>query len=381
MDMVGIKNILVLISLCCSSNMTGQTLTLQTHHFRHGDDVKRFCLHELPTLDKDDNGIWDLSNVEKTGKVMRQRYRKPSDTLAVIGAVEYGTRYYYPTGNDTLSLLAFENNLMRLDYDLPEVRMRFPVSKGDSIGGLFHATGTYCDKLRLRSFGSYSAMADDQGKLVCLNGDTLRRVLRLHMVRITAQQHFPMDVMPTGIGLFTTDSILYRLQADTVLLREDIWRWYAPGYRYPVLEVFAESYDTSQAGSRHAIWYCPPDEQQLLAMDAENLQDRQWQTIHAHNAPDGEGYEYGDGQKGGGILRYTVENDTAERTLHISYQADETARLRFILSDTMGIVYQSVSRVDDVGSVDINYASLRRGQYVVYIHCNEQVFAEKFNTE
>ena len=50
----------------------------------------------------------------------------------------------------------------------------------------------------------------------------------------------------------------------------------------------------------------------------------------------------------------------------------------------MGIVYQNYARSDGAGTgytLDVSYAILRRGQYVLYVHCNNQVYAEKFNAE
>ena len=308
----------LLLSLMLLSNgINAQTLLRSTHTPRHGDTMKRTQLLSLSTVNSDNNSVWDLTQLENNGKTMRQRYRQPSDTIPIIGAVEYGTRYYYPTDTDTMRLLKLENNLMFLGYDLPETRMRFPVNLGDSIGGLFHATGTYCDKLRFRSFGQYHVVADAEGKIVCHNGDTLRHVLRLHTVRITAQQHFPIDTIPSGIDVFTTDSILFHLQTDSIQLREDIFRWYALGYRYPILEVFAESYDPVQPCNQLITWYCPPEEQKLLDLDEENLNNRQEQDRYARTEP-APGSPLADNQgKGYSTITYTVEKQPGSKTLHI----------------------------------------------------------------
>lgn len=374
----------ILLCLSCiylASPLNAQALQKGHHVFRNGDIVSFTKLDSLPSLDKNELGFWDLSQQELTNKTSRHRYKSTNDSLPIIGAVEYGTRYYFPQGNDTLRLLAYENNLMRLDYDLPEVRMQLPVSVGDSLYGLFHSTGVYCDKLRLRSCGSYKVVADEIGKFVCLNGDTLRHVIRLHTTRITAQEHFLMDHIPSGIEEFTTDSILSLLQTDNTLLREDIYRWYAPGYRYPILESFTESYDPENAGTQHVSWYCSPKEQRMLALDVDNLAEREYQEQYARTAPS---YEHSDStseENGDATIRYHVDNQKENHILHISYSLAADAQLDFTLSNIMGMVYQTISRNEAAGtnsSIDINYSNLPRGQYVVYIRCNQTTFTEKF---
>ena len=375
----------ILLCLSCiylASPLNAQALQKGHHVFRNGDIVSFTKLDSLPSLDKNELGFGDLSQQELTNKTSRHRYKSTNDSLPIIGAVEYGTRYYFPTDNDTLRLLAFENNLMRLDYDLSEVRMQFPVCMGDSIEGLFHATGVYCDKLRLRSFGRYKVVADEQGKLVCMNGDTLRNVLRLHTTRITTQQHFPIDSIPTGIEQFTADSIRFHLQTDNVLLREDIWRWYAPGYRYPILEAFTDSYDPEQMGDHYSLWYCSPSEQKGLALDIENHTDRQYQDQYTHACPEDENNGL-NGNKGNSTIHYQVENQASSQNLHISYSLTGDAHLTFVLANIMGMVYNSYSRNGVTGddSLDIPYSHLPHGQYVVYIHCNDTTFAEKFTAK
>ena len=44
------------------------------------------------------------------------------------------------------------------------------------------------------------------------------------------------DTMQYKIPVFTVDSIVQNLALDSAKLREDVYCWYAEGFRYPILE-------------------------------------------------------------------------------------------------------------------------------------------------
>lgn len=94
----------------------------------------------------------------------------------------------------------------------------------------------------MRRYGTYKTKADALGKLVLPQGDTLRNVIRLHTERHVGTIIVPIDTMQYRIPAFTVDSIVRHLAPDTAKVREDEYRWYAEGYRYPILEAKTLSY-------------------------------------------------------------------------------------------------------------------------------------------
>ena len=64
---------------------------------------------------------------------------------------------------------------------------------GDSISGVFHGIGSYCDRQKIRTFGSWFSIADAMGDLVLPSCDTLRNVIRVHMQQNTLCYFYPMN--------------------------------------------------------------------------------------------------------------------------------------------------------------------------------------------
>lgn len=75
-----------------------------------------------------------------------------------------------------------------------------------------------------------------EGTLITMNKDTLVNVILVHNSRMvsssymnkekTLQQYGILDSIP----VLSHDSIDAALLQDSVLLRQDVYRWYAPGY-------------------------------------------------------------------------------------------------------------------------------------------------------
>lgn len=88
----------------------------------------------------------------------------------------------------------------------------------------------------MRCFGAYMTKADSVGKLILPKGDTLRSVMRLHTERYVSAVYADKDTLRKKVPTFTVDSIVRHMAADSLMVREDLYRWYAAGYRYPILE-------------------------------------------------------------------------------------------------------------------------------------------------
>ena len=121
------------------------------------------------------DALADLQNMEAIGSNDVENMEWGTDSLIAIDNA--GMNKYWMKG-DSLLLVGTESRLMHIDYAQPEVWLRFPMSLGDSIQGLFEGTGQYCERLFLRKIGRYTTKADALGSLLMDNSDTLHNVLR-----------------------------------------------------------------------------------------------------------------------------------------------------------------------------------------------------------
>lgn len=358
------KRIVTLLSFFIPFGACAQiALTSSRNMFRESDVLLRKQLENASIGRRGENVVWDFSEVRGLNRNFRQKYAAVPDTSLLV-CTERGTRYYYQLEGDSLLLKGFENNLTKLDYVRPQVMLRFPVQYGDSIGGIYEAHGLYCDRQALLCYGRYKTVADGSGTLVIPGGDTLRNVLR---VRTLSQGIDYLSAKSNG------RNTLY--SGDTLRVIRETIRWYAAGYRYPIME----SMTMVANGNRHysAMYYCPPKEQPYLAIDNENRQYRE------------EMQQKGDGNNGGSDatgtdITYRITQNKDARRLTVDFSLSERQQVDFILSDTRGVVHRSLSHTgepDVSQTVDISYGGLRRGQYVLYICVNGKQYAEKFSVK
>ena len=157
-----------------------------------------------------------------------------SDTLY---SLESGNRTYFLQHNDSVLFVRNENNLEYVDYDMPEVRLRFPVKKGDVMAGYFHGLGMYCDKVAMRKFGNYTTKAANSGSVILPDSKVLSNCLCLHTVRSVSFITCSADSMHAALPAFTPDSITNHIFSRPPSRREETYHIYAEGYRYPIIEI------------------------------------------------------------------------------------------------------------------------------------------------
>ena len=135
-----------------------------------------------------------------------------------------------------------------MEYDQPELLLRLPLTYGDRHEGRFHGTSAYCEKVFSRTFGTYCVEVDGTGLMLLPSGDTLRHVSRVHITKLTSARFFPEvqreRMLKTYVDSikFPVDSIQSGVARDTLVIETNNYRWYAAGYRYPVLEVISTGY-------------------------------------------------------------------------------------------------------------------------------------------
>lgn len=81
-----------------------------------------------------------------------------------------------------------------------------------------------------------------------------------------------LDSLPA----YTTDSIESRLAVDSTLIRLDIYRWYADGYRYPMVETRIRRDVNEDEALTAAAYYFPPSALATITNDPDNEEVRAW---------------------------------------------------------------------------------------------------------
>lgn len=161
------------------------------------------------------------------------------------------------------------------------------------------------------------------------------------------------------------------ITVDTARMKTVASRYYAPGYRYPILETTEIGPDDGNVFAPYlsTAFYAAPDEQEKLARDTENIALR----MMAHD----ENENNGDITSG---FNYTLTQLADSRLLTVDYNLETSATLRLLVCDAKGIVYSQVTQQAEkgTGSISIGYGGLPHGQYILYIEVMGERFAEKF---
>ncbi|MBE6267096.1 MAG: hypothetical protein E7102_11640 [Prevotella ruminicola] len=361
----------LVILLSFSLKISGQQIIHPSNHYRNGDvlEKKQVSVEGFELNSK--NGVWSLEDAEVSKKSFNTEYSTKNDTLMML---ERGNRTYFHQENGLVNIIGSENAQEIISYDMPETWLKFPMHQGDSISGYFNGTGKYCDHLFMRRFGTYKTKADAVGKLVLPEGDTLRNVIRLHTERYVGTIVTPIDTIKTVVPVFTVDSIIAHMIPDTARVREDVYRWYAEGYRYPVLE--ATTLHMGSSALSKEVFYFPPEMQEQLALDEEN------KRIRKQIADQQAAWNQGDNTSNSAQQPISINDVTVNgQTAVAIFKLAEDADVKGLVCTISGMVLRQQSQHFKAGTncqMDIDCNSLRKGEYVLYLNANGQVTSRVF---
>ena len=304
----------------------------------------------------------NLRKMEVLDKKYIVRYHVKNDSVPDrLTCIENGTQYHYNLRKDSILIGGYQNRMTRMEYDLPELYLRLPMALGDSLTGYYHGRGIYGDKLALRNYGWYKTKAESLENLLLPEGDTLSNVLRIHTERLISSKYYPIEYMDSLIS-FTEDSVQHNLKSDTAIIRASIDRWYAIGYRYPILESRRIVNSTNEPLLSQTLFFSPKEQQDQLGGDIDNEKLRK------------EIIEKDDKQKQIGFS-YQVFMDYDDVVL-LEYQAERELRLFYGLYSIDGLkVYQKQERMVQPGhySEQINISGVKPGIYALNIIVDGQI--------
>ena len=264
---------IALLTMLATAPATAQTLTSLANAPREGDRLELLPVAVPDVGEAGRDRLWDFSDLRLLDGKLKVEHLLRSDTTDTLMAIARRTRHYSVLRGDTLLSPGTENNLWLIRYTLPETLLRFPFAYGDSLAAPFLGTSQYCERTYHRTYGLSTIKADALGTLVTPDGDTLRHVLRVRTLRTEGARTLPVYTEPDMRRLLATlppfiaDSVHARLAADTLPLTTVTYRFFAPGYRYPVLTVTTEGMGGESVSE---ALYLSPEEQELLAYDPVN---------------------------------------------------------------------------------------------------------------
>lgn len=363
---------IALLFLLFSCGVCFSQIDRQYNAPRVGDNVDYFRVTYPSVSVKDNSVVWDLTQSTLGRKKYTSSYILNGDSHDTLSIIESGSKYLCFSGMDGFYECGFENSHTKIDYDIPIKLYAFPMSYGDSINGVFRGTGNYCDRQQILTYGSWTSNADATGSLILPSGDTLHNVVRIHLQRRILCRFYPMDNTRKLLPMVDMENIHNSLTDNDSLIISDSYFWFARGYRYPILKYQTAHAKTQSDNVERKVYFCPPEIQEELPLDDENIKVRTENSNKTNNPTNGT-----DKNKN---FKYTFSNDSYGRNIHISYTADSPIDVNAILTNTAGVVYRTLSQTGNIsGSIDFNYSSLQPGQYVVYIKTGTETYIEKFN--
>ena len=377
------KQISIIIALALLTTIANAQNIKGSHEVRANDEVKKQQVEYAAVDSTGQNMVWDLSEVVLPKWTLTADYTAEDSRKGVVIGTERGTRNYYRSEPAALMLTGFENNLLKVEYDQPELLLRMPLVYGDHYEGQFHGTSVYCEKVFSRTFGTYRVAVDGTGSMLLPSGDTLRHVSRVHSTKLTSARFFPEvqreRMLKTYVDSikFPADSIRFGVNNDSLVIETNTYRWYAAGYRYPVLEVIATGYKGEKPWTTEAF-YCSPELQQQID-DSENEQARRLLANKDATGGTDDRTSADDGQNSLDNILHHLTVTVSGSVVTIGYTLLQDATVTALVSDVSGIVYRQQSQTGQTGEsyeMSIPCAGLRRGQYVLYLNVNGLVLSQ-----
>lgn len=232
-----------------------ESIQMHLNGYRAGDRIIKQQMEPASPGAEGRDVIWDfsgLTTVDENYPLFFYRELE-EDTARIVGR-EHETRYIYEQKDNSIRLTGYDNRFVEMNFELPEVHLRFPFYFGDTLHSTFSGKGLYYQDSEMVAAGRTYVKADAVGTLITPGADTLTNVLRIKRIRIY-----------DDIGV------------ENAGMRLETYAWYAPGYRYPVFETVRSSVkkNNSEIDDYSVSFYFPPAALEDLAEDPENERIRE----------------------------------------------------------------------------------------------------------
>ena len=306
-----------------------------------------------------------------------------SDSGRIIRGLEFGYINSYNDIGDSLAIWEMEWSSSRMEYILPQVLFTYPFTFKDKSTCYFSAYGVLYERMGVKLVGSVETEADGYGTLILPGNDTIYNVLRVKIVKTELEEIEGSYNKKNGkewkVKGDSIEALLKLHKKD--LPTTEIIRWYAEGYRYPVLETI---YSYKNLGGnkktdeiRMAYYYDPlQQDADYMASDAINkaIVSKTEHPAMKVSVPRQIAHPIETNP-----FKYRIFPNPTQDDLTVELYLDFEATVKTSLFTLKGsLVYQSENKKPDGHSTKhVPMSNLPKGQYVLYINCGETTISEK----
>lgn len=335
--------------------------------------------------------IWNMNGCKVINDEYSIRFVANRDSFfhAPLSRLEAGTNYRYDTYDGMMLLRGFKNKTTRIKYDIPIATMRLPLVYNDELQGVYSGKGEDIMGHCVRIFGNYHTKVCGKGTLVTLDGDSLRNTLLVHSQRTISSTFSSLQEQLSRYGALDSipslspDSMSEIIKNDSDKLIMDTYSWFAPGYRYAVLET-VRVYQAlpPNAPILHTAFYNAIDDQANLLDDEENATIRK--SILKNDSPNL--YASGQVDKGGTSIylndniRASISRNGNGAKFSIDYKVESNDKFSVSLYNLSGMqLFAKDMRCKKKGFYNDNFSinSLSKGVYVLAVYVNGTPYSKE----
>lgn len=340
------------IAFLAITNLSAQNLhvlTTDRNTYRAGDQIVKQQVEFKDPGSSGKNLTWDFRMLQPINEEYSLNYFIPDSTrMDTLCGLEHNTRYYYMQKHDSLWAVGFENSTTMMEYLKPELKLRCPLSYGDTLFSKFEGKGQYCHRLELQVKGYTRVEVDAEGELLLPDFENVKRALRVRTLR-----HY------TETG------------KDSIEMTLDTYAWYAEGIRYPVFEstktnLIKKARKQGEQAQDTTVFttsfYYPP-ERQISQVETEPVPDPTTELLGAAAV----------------FTEAQFLPNPVETMLNINYKLTRPAQVWFSVHNSIGIpVCQTAPQnlPEGYNTASINMSNQIIGNYTLYVHVDDMVMKQ-----
>lgn len=338
--------------------------------------------------------VWNMNDCKVLNADYSVKFVANRDSFfhAPLSRLEAGTNYRYDIHDNTMFLKGFKNKTTRIKYDIPIATMRLPLVYNDELQGVYSGKGEDFMEHCVRIFGNYHTKVCGKGTLVTLDGDTLPNTLLLHSQRTISSTFSSLQEQLSRYGTLDSipslspDSMPETVKNDSDKLIMDTYSWFAPGYRYAILET-VKIYQAlpPNAPILQTAFYNAIDDQANLPDDEENAAIRR--AILKNDSP----HLYASermGQAGTSIIylndniRASISRNGSGMRLSIDYKVESNDKFSVSLYNLSGMqLFGKDMGNKKKGFYNDNFVinSISKGVYVLTVFVNGTPYSKEIS--
>lgn len=188
---------------------------------------------------------------------------------------KFGSALFSST-QDVYEKAQFFNSSQQISFAKPEKVLKFPFVVGDSISSHFYASGTLNNSDFLRIAGVSSVKADGWGLIALPDGDSIKNIVRLHIVRTGGILIDPKCQHNSSQDCILTDAeIAAMAMTDSVTFVDEHWLWLSANHPLPIVEMQATHIynHLAEVDFRQSATFIPASEQPMRFPSQEEKEE------------------------------------------------------------------------------------------------------------